>query len=690
MRALLLLLLVVVLGPVASASAQGQNAAVNYRAAFTALGTGGFGKPGAGLLTDDDQQLIMDIGSPVLTQGQRARLEALFLKIGAPMEELMEGSRARASDWELDRSAGFAMLLPHLAPMRTGARLLRAKAYLAMSDADHGAVVETLGALGRLSGHSGQDKVAISSLVGSAVGALFVDVTNTAIESGAVDQSNAQRLLDSVAALKRPDPFRYADAMRTEYAMLAAQMGKSSSDELIAMLGDVNLDGAAREQLKSPERMQGMLRQARGLYERAAAAMENPDPVAARREMQEIEAFVESGKAGPVLKLIMPAVGRMLQAKLRSDQELTLLLERLQSIADGRLSPAELQNAALLLYRAALAASASGADAQDAIELVRVAPAALDAEGATRVAAHLERARGTVLDPLAAATALRRCDFAVLRLPSPSLDVPLLGGLRAATRMALADGLRATRASGDPAPAAHAAATAYRVAALVALDPTLARAQVAQSIWMEATAALQVALARGALSEEATSAVERALGTMTTQDPFGWRRGFEADVKSLVVHGAQRQAGAMTPQIEEMRLKVFRQRGPNATFARVAMTVAGRGADDALPSAGAPALERLTDLWTPAAVAAVVAANDAARAADAAAGRSRVEVSIFDVPLDLPLDEQRALLRKHDPVRNVTFVDVPTAQSEGATAYMRAFEVLRAAQPKPAVPAPSE
>jgi hypothetical protein len=681
MRWMLHVLLVLVVGPGASVFGQGQNAAVNYRAAFTALGISGFGAPGTGLLTDEDQNFIADLVSPVLTPAAHARLEALFIRIGAPMEDILEGSRARASDWELKRAGGFGVPLPHLTAMRTAARLLRARTLMAVSDGDHGAAVGALGAIGRLGAHAGQDRLGISSLVGSAVGSLFANATGAAIEAGAVNQGNAQRLLDAVAALKRPDPFGYADAMRGEYAMLAAQLNGGGVDETIAFLGDANLDAAAREQLRAPERVQGLLRQARGLYERAAAAMENPDPVAARREMQEIEGFVESGRAGPILKLVFPAFGRMLEAKLKSEQEITLLLERLQSIADGRASPAELQNAALLLYRAALAAAAASADAQDAVELLRVAPGALDAEGAARATALLERARATVLEPLAAAAALRRCDFAVLRLHEPSLDVPLLGGLRAATRMALADGLRASRAARAPAAAARAAATAYRVAALLAQDPTLARAHVAQSIWMEATAALAEALRLGALGEEDTAIVERALGTMTTQDAFGWRRGLEADVARLVEHGARQQASAMTPEIREMRLKVHRQRGANATFARVAMIVAGRGTDDALPRADAPVLERLTDLWPPAAVAAAVAAHDAARAANEAAGRTRVEVSIFDVPLDLPLEEQRALLRKHDPVRGVVFVDVPAAQSEGATAYLRAFEVLRAAPP---------
>ncbi|MBL9140360.1 MAG: hypothetical protein JNK53_00715 [Phycisphaerae bacterium] len=663
------------------AVAQSNNAAPGYKQAFQALGYQPYGSPATGLLTAEDQTFIGNLGG-ALTQGDRLRLDAIMLKVGPAIELLTESSRARKVDWELDRSAGFDLALPHLSVMRNATRLLRARALLASTDVDKGAALETLGTLGRLSAHSGQDKVAISSLVGSAIGSVFVGATDLAIESGAIDKSNAQQLLDAVTPLKRPDPYGYGDAVRGEYGMLAAEFSKTRTpEEIAALLGGGELTAEQREQLSSPDSVRGMLRQAKQVYDRASMAMENPDPIAARRELKEIGNMVESGRYGPLLQLFMPAFERMYESKLRSEQDLAILLGRLQSIADGTVTEAELLNAAVLLYRAAVNASATGADAQDSFELLRVAPAALDTLATERAVALLDRSQKSVMDPLLAAAQLKRCSFAVLRLPEPSLDVPLLGGVRGATRMLLTQGLQRARATKDANAAAPAIATVFRVAVLLSSDASLARAQVAQSIWNEAATALQDALAVGPMSPEDVAAIERALGTMPAQDPFGWRKAFDAEIKRLVKSDSLWQSAALTPEVSEMRERVYRQRGANSVYSMVALHVAKRGVDDRMPSADAPALERLTDVWPPSAVAVITAAHAAMRAAEDAADSSAVGPGAFEVPLDLPLEEQRSRLRKLDPVRGVVFVDVPTVQGQGVAVYTRPFDVLKAPRP---------
>lgn len=667
-----------------TAVAQVNNAAEAYREAFQALGIGSYGKAGA-LISREDNEFIIGLGLS-LSQGDRLRLEEILARAEPGVTVLVEGTRARKSDWGLDRSQGFGMLMPHLSDMRQAARLLRARTLLATMDGNKGTAVESLGAIARLGGHSGQDTVAISSLVGSAVGSVFTSMTELSIDAGLIDQSNAQQLLDAAAPIRGNDPFRYADAMRGEFEGIAAEMRlKRPLDDLRGM--GLEPSDEMRDFLASPERVQASLRTARGLYERAAAAMTNPDPVAARREIQEVTAAFQSGKAGPFLQQMAPSFERMYEAKLRSDQQLTLLFGRLQAIADGKESPEDLRNAALLLHRAAMAASATPADTQDSIELLRVSPSALDEPGVERTAAMLERMRPGVQALLAEAATMRRCDFAVLQMPAPSLDVPLLGGLRAATRLTLAEGLHLARSTGTPGAAAPAIATAYRVAALLATDATLPRALAAQSIWAEATTALAEATRNG-MADADLAKVEAAMASMPTQDVFGWRKGFEADVTALVKDSTRGQSVALTPEIVEMREKVLRQRGATGTLARVGYRTLRRGADDRIPKADDPVLERMTDLWPAAGLQAVRDAHDAAKVVEAEMGNAEYEVSVFDVRVDLPLEEQRTLLRKHDPVRGVVLVDVATAQAVGAEVYARPFELLRTVKrDAPAAPA---
>jgi hypothetical protein len=680
------LAIVTVLVLCSHAFGQSNNGAPLYKAAFEALGYPPYGSPNSALISQEDRDFVGNLG-PALSQGDRMRLDAILLKAGPAIAQLDEASRARRADWQLDRSTGFDMTLPHLQAMRSATRLMRARATLAVNDVSKGSALESLSALGRMSAHAGQDRVAISSLVGSAISSVFVLSTDLAIDGGAIDKSNAQQLLDAVSSLKRPDPFGYADAVRGEYGMLAAEFSKpKSADEIAELLGGRKLTQEEADQLASPERVQSMLRQAKDVYERAAVAMANPDPTTARRELKEISAAVESGRGGrgsDLLKLFMPSLEQMYESKLRSEQNLAVLLGRLQAIADGEVSEAELLNAALLLYRASMTAGSTSADAQDSFELLRVAPAALDTLTLERTVALLDRAEPTVMGLLAQAAPLKRCDFAVLHMPAPSLDVALLGGLRAATRMTLAQGLHRARTLKDASLAGPPIATVFRAATLLSSDATFARAHVAQSIWNEAATALADAFAIGPMNEEAIWQVERALSTMPAQDAFGWRKAFDVAIKALIVHDTRSQSLGMTPEVQEMRERVLRQRGASSAFSRVAIITAGRGSDDRLPSPDDAVLERLTDLWPATAVDAVKAAHATERAANDAAGGSAVGPSALDVPLDLPLEEQRTQLRKRDPARGVVFIDVPATQSAGVAVYTRPFDVLKA-RPQPA------
>ncbi|MFO0783033.1 MAG: hypothetical protein U0636_05065 [Phycisphaerales bacterium] len=46
------------------------------------------------------------------------------------------------------------------------------------------------------------------------------------------------------------------------------------------------------------------------------------------------------------------------------------------------------------------------------------------------------------------------------------------------------------------------------------------------------------------------------------------------------------------------------------------------------------------------------------------------------VRFDLPLEEQRALFHKQDPVRGLTYVDVQTAQGNSGAVYTSVFDAL--------------
>ena len=89
--------------------------------------------------------------------------------------------------------------------------------------------------------------------------------------------------------------------------------------------------------------------------------------------------------------------------------------------------------------------------------------------------------------------------------------------------------------------------------------------------------------------------LERALATMGSADPFGFRKGAEEDAKRLVSNATARRDATAKEAIAE-RAKVLKQRGPGAVWAYMAFVAIGRNKDP-MPSAKDAGLVRLTDIY---------------------------------------------------------------------------------------------
>lgn len=656
----------------ASTAARAQdNAAPLWRAAFKAAGYG----TEAPLLAAEDQAFIADLNPP-LGEEQRARLDGILQRTAEVRQQFEAAARVKRCDWELDKSKGFELLLPHLSQVREAARLLRAQAMVEMEDGNSADAIATILLLGNVGTQAGQDSILISSLVGNAVGAMqMTELAQSAIDWGAIDEKSAQGMLDAMGPLKGDDPFRFADAIQGEGKMMISSINGCKSDAELQRLISTAGESAGNLTLEQAKADLGGMRQ---IYDRAARAFANPDPNAAVAELQRLEQQAGSGRTGALAKIFMPSLLSAYKSKLKGAQELALLVAQLQKIAEGKEKPVELRNAALLLARASAGARSVPDDAQDAIELMRVAPAALQESDAARAADILVRSDRSVMQPLAQAIVCKRCDFAVLRHPIPTFDVRLLGGLRGATRMALTDGLRHVRERKDAGAIVPAAVTAYRVAALLAMDPSLPRAAVSHSIWREATAAIREAATFGPIGKDGTDELERTLATMGSADPFGFRKGAEEDAKRLVANATARRDASAKEAITE-RAKVLKQRGPGAVWAYMAFTAIRRN-QDPMPNAKDATLVRLADIYPQASIDAI----------DAAIAQAQGTELGEDIPFDLPVEEQKARLRRLDPVRGVKFIDASTLMANAGADYMAAFDAVKAAAnataPVPAQP----
>ena len=661
-------------GTLVSRAAAQDNAAPLWRAAFQAAG---YGTP-APIISTDEEAFLGNLHYPV-TQEERAQLDVLLQRTAAVRQQFDAAARVRRADWDLDRTKGFALTLEHLPNTRSAARLMRVQVIAELDDSNSADALVSLAALGIMGAQSGQDRIAISSMVGSSLGSMLADTTNEAIDAGAVDQKAAQQLLEALGPLKGSDPFRYGDAIKGEWELLNNSVrGAKSDKDIQAMITAV--DGGGKGSEITLENARSSAESLRTVYDRAALAFSSPDPNAAIDALRRLSQYAEGGRFGPLAKLVLPEFASIYQRKLSADQDLALLFARLQVIADGKEKREDVMNAALFLSRASAGARSVPDEVQESLELLRVAPAALDAARTERAMDILTRADRNVLKPLAEAISCKRCDFTALRHRAPTLDIMLLGGIRGATRMALADGLRRAREYKQPEAIVAAAVTAYRVGALLAMDPSLPRSALAHSIWRETSAAVQEAAKIGPISKTGIDEMERALVFMPTGDPFGFRKGMEDDAKDIVTAGMPRRDASANEAIAA-RVQILKQRGPGAVFARVAFASVLNG--DQMPDQRDAALIRLTDLYSASAIEKITAAVTAAKTQHADSGGSALTDMNYEVPFDLPLDEQKARFKRADPVRGVQFIDVNALIALAGSDYSAAFDTVKAAGKQP-------
>lgn len=125
-------------------------------------------------------------------------------------------------DFQVRYEDGYAALLPHLAPMRSIARLLVADARrLALAD-DPAAAAERLGSALRLAHHVAGDRTLISSLVSAAIADLAGREAHWLLDRTGDDASVSRPIAAALPRLLSHDPYQIEAALRTERDLVAS------------------------------------------------------------------------------------------------------------------------------------------------------------------------------------------------------------------------------------------------------------------------------------------------------------------------------------------------------------------------------------------------------------------------------------------------------------------------------------
>jgi hypothetical protein len=502
------------------------------------------GDPAERLAELDEQHRLLEESGALrdhrLAGRPRASLGAWLEESRRVVDELAERRRANPRP-VLDRSQGFALLLPHLAPMRAETRIRAVLVEDAAIRGDVAGLRTLLDGTVALAADSARDHILVSSLVATAQADAVASSIDGLLDLGLVDPTVAADVLASTAPLAEPATYAFAEAAIGEGAMLRTEFDRlrelSPEERRLwtAQFGG-DFSAIADDDLLRADAYQSAL----------AEAVSNPDREAAKAAIAELDVRAAAGEFGDLVKMLAPSFGPAFDRLDRMLARMQRQRELLAAIADGRASPADGANAAAFLLRAALEATTLAPAAQADLEAVRTLGAAAPAESLEATRRELRTTLDRIATALEMAARCRRCDFSRLLARDATLVPGETAAIAGAVRALLAIDRITTPdddtpgATDDPVPSAgdvagaatdDAVVTAIAVVAHLSNGERLAHALAAQSVARD----LADAVARSTAPPAAVAARRAAaLALLRRDDPFGFRAALDAERTRLV------------------------------------------------------------------------------------------------------------------------------------------------------------
>ncbi|MBM4107073.1 MAG: hypothetical protein FJ257_12490 [Phycisphaerae bacterium] len=574
------------------------NAAEIYRQAFAAW---------EALAAEDRETISNALGDPRTIVAAAPETTVALDRAGRAIDLFLQASQVEGCDWGLDRSKGFALLLPHLAPMR---ELSRAAALSAVRDLAGGrsdAAIASLEAVSRSTRHLSADPVLVDSLVGGAILGLSSSAIESAIELGAIDAASAARL-EQALPKDVVDAIGVDAALHTEGEVFAEEIARiRAGDETLADdFVDQEIPGAsATLQQADAEVLDAAMAKVRGFGERAIAAMADPDRAARSAALAAIDADVEALRASDpevagALLAFMPSHASLGRAITRIEDRVLATRTTLHAIAAGE-DPARFVNGAIDYLRTIAFIEQTPPRLQVAIELLRQAPPAADESMRREVFAWLDRVDEAVLARLRRAGRAGRCDFDFGRggeiTPGDVLLRGAFASLRGGARLLLVEARRrCEQAAAIPETdeEARLEAATLRAGALgdlvavadlarhLAGDATLGGTLVSASVLRELSASVAALRMEGLVGDEALDPLRSAIASLPRGDAVG----------PLGSEAARRRLEAVASRVASG------ERSVTSDAALLAVAIASDGPEDLPASADQPlwGAEDLIDL----------------------------------------------------------------------------------------------
>lgn len=194
------------------------NAAIKYWRAFALTSQESKGRIGTASFSIDSYSVELDgIASP-------ESAEMLLRDCEDVIAMLLDASKLPACDFAADWHKGIGMLLPELAEMRRGARLLLLSAAYELTQGNTAAAAERVAAAFSMSRHVAESPVLIGALVGVALFRVTQELALEALNTGLWTEADRATIAQSLALFPNDDPFRVCEALQNEERWIGGWM----------------------------------------------------------------------------------------------------------------------------------------------------------------------------------------------------------------------------------------------------------------------------------------------------------------------------------------------------------------------------------------------------------------------------------------------------------------------------------
>lgn len=499
-----------------------RNAATHYQRAFERFGS----------LTAEEWIILGDYdgssGPP--TQAVRDALR----KAQPILNDFNRGTLQPYSDFHLDFSQGFDMLIPHLGNMRQIARLAAADVAVRLYDGDTAGAADRLTAMGRSIAHYNDDRTMISSLVGQAVFNLTDATLQTGLDHAAFNAGDAMRILQPLDQLASTgDPFGLFETvvMEQEWMVMAItqQFERGELAELFEWL-DGPVDDMDRWESLTQEEFDLNVAAYDEFMNDVVEIFAMEDYEAAAAEMVELyETFRDSE-----FNLFAAAVSgyeRVLETRGRGEKLLADRIATLRELVEGDVEPLEIANAAVWYLRGIEMLDEAPTEAIAALREVKLF---WDDEMPEAVVTLLEVHGRSIVEQFRAGSEIRRCDFSIARDgASHSFSSRYAAGMRDAFRLLHADAIRLMKED-EAEHAAERLAICYRVVGHLSGDDQLLSSLISHVAFEHTHILAAFALDTEQFDPQHAVALGSAFDRIGRADPFGYG-GATRSTRSAVI-----------------------------------------------------------------------------------------------------------------------------------------------------------